>query len=229
MPQGEAERLSRYFKVTALVQGRRLSSAEDSLTHLYFPISGVVSRVAQLPSGETIEAGLQGNEGAVGFPLALGGVYGIGVNRVQLAGEALSISAADYEEHVRQPGAPLQDAMLLYADLQLQILTHLAACHGLHRIEQRLSRCILSLSDCAGANGSVRVTHEMLADFLGVHRPSITYALQALAAGGLVTLERRRLVVRSRQGLMERSCECYGVLRDLRERSFRKIRSVGND
>lgn len=228
LPQGEAERLSPFFKLIPLTTGQRLSSSDEPLTHLFFPTSGAIARLAQLPSGETIEAGMQGNDGALGFPLALGGSNGVGVNRVQLPGEALVISAGDYHEFVAEPGTALQGVMLLYADLQLQVLTQLTACHGLHRIEQRLSRCILSMHDLSVTNGSVRVTHETLADFLGVHRPSVTYAIQALANAGVVASERRRLVVRSREGLLEHACECYVLLRDLQERTFRKIRRLKN-
>ena len=226
LPQGEIERLSPYLRMVPLVPGQRLSSPDEPLADMYFPTAGVVSRLAQLPSGDTVEAGMIGNAGAVGFPLALGGSRGIGVNRVQVGGESLAISAADFQEHVRERGSFLQDEMLLYADLQLQTITQLAACHGLHRIEQRLSRCILSLCDCMGSNGSVRVTHEALADFLGVHRPSVTYALQALSVAGIVGSERRRLVVRSREELKGRACECYRILGELNERTFQKIRRI---
>lgn len=135
------------------------------------------------------------------------------------------IGAVDFIEHVRKPGGPLRDALLLYTNLYLLILSELTACHGLHRIEQRMSRCILTLQDYA-ANEQLRVTHDTLAEFLGVHRPSITFALQGLAATGVIALERRRIVVIDRNKLANRACECYGVIRKTTEREITRIRTA---
>lgn len=223
LPLAEAQRLEQYFRFVTLTPGERLSTFDEPLDQLYFPISGAISRLAQLPSGETVEVGFFGSNGAVGVPLALGGSTAIWLNRVQIGGQALAISAADFLEYVREPGGPLLDALLVYANLQLQVVTQLTACHCLHRIEQRLSRCILALQDLNDAGGSMRVTHDTLAEFLGVHRPSVTYALQSLALSGVIGLERRRLAVRSRAGLAARACECYVTIRELSERELQRI------
>jgi CRP-like cAMP-binding protein len=128
-----------------------------------------------------------------------------------------------FEEQVRAAHSPLMDVLLVYAGLQFQVVTQLTACHCLHRIEQRLSRCLLSLLDYAGGKPSVRITHDALAEFLGVHRPSITYALQALVADGTIELERRRVIVRDRALLRAHACECYGVIRNVTARELRRI------
>jgi hypothetical protein len=47
---------------------------------------------------------------------------------------------------------------------------------------------------------------------LGVHRPGVTIAVNALAADGLVRHGRNHLVIEDHPGLEQRSCECYGVL-----------------
>ena len=182
---------------------------------MFFPLDGFIVRLAQIPSGESVELGLVGTEGAVGLPLALGGHAAFGVARVQAAGRAAVIGAVAFDEHVRGRRGPLFDVLLYYAGIQLRTVSQLTACHSLHRIEQRLTRCILELADRSPDCATVRVTHDALADFLGVHRPSITYAVQALAAEGLIAAERRRLVVTNRSELAKHSCECYGVIRKL--------------
>lgn len=215
LPEDEIERLRPYLRIVALVPGQRLVGGDEPLSALYFPLRGAVSRLVQIPSGETVEVGIIGNEGAIGIPLALGGSMAIGHSRVQSAGVAAALALADFHEQVRQRRSPLFNALLLYANVQLQIVAQLAACHCLHRIEQRLSRCILTLDDYNGGGTGVSITHDALADFLGVHRPSITYALQALAAQGAIALERRRIIVRDRFGLMRHACECYALIRKL--------------
>jgi DNA-binding GntR family transcriptional regulator len=70
----------------------------------------------------------------------------------------------------------------------------------------------------------VRITHDTLAEFLGVHRPSVTYALQALAADGAIALERRSIIVRDRAALMAHACECYGAIRRITDRELDRVR-----
>lgn len=223
LPLEEFGRLEPYLKRIPLVTGQRLCSVDEPLTCIWFPESGAVSRLIQLLTGETVEAGIVGNDGAIGLPPVLGSVHSVGACTVQLEGTALCISAADFDEHVRSTRSPLMDAMLLYTNLHIGILGQLTACHCLHRIEQRLSRCILQLHDRFGGD-SVRTTHDVLSEFLGVHRPSVTYALQALAAMGAIALGRRSIIIRDRETLLAHACECYAAIRRITKRELDRIR-----
>ena len=192
------------------------------MTALWFPLEGAVSRLVHLHTGETVEAGLLGNDSVLGLSIALGATHAFGVTTVQIGGSALCISAADFNEHIRGRDGVVLHALLRYANLYMDVLGQLTACHALHRIEQRLSRCILTLFDYSG-EAPLRVTHDTLADFLGVHRPSVTYALQALGAAGAVGSERRRIIVRDRQALAKHVCECYNVIRTTTHRELERI------
>lgn len=198
-------------------------SVDEQLSTLWFPEDGAVSRLIQLLTGETVEAGIVGNEGVVGLPPVLGSTNSVGACTVQIDGTALTMNVNDFQDHVRNTGSPLLDALLIYTNLHIAILGQLTACHCLHRIEQRLSRCILQLHDRLGGD-RVRTTHDVLSEFLGVHRPSVTYALQALAATGTISLERRSIIIRDRDGLAEHACECYGAIRRLTERELDRMR-----
>jgi DNA-binding MarR family transcriptional regulator len=57
------------------------------------------------------------------------------------------------------------------------------------------------------------ITQNLLAEMLGVHRPSITHAAQALERAGLIARGRRQVTIRNRQGLLAASCECYQLVR----------------
>jgi CRP-like cAMP-binding protein len=222
LPEEELERLQPYLKPVSLTAGDRLSTTEEPVTRLWFPLEGVISRLVQLPTGETVEAGFVGKEGVVGLPVALGGSHGLGVTTVQVAGSALCMTAADFDEQVRRAGSPLTDALMMYANLYISVLAQLTACHCLHRIEQRLSRCILMLDDYT-PNGSVKITHDTLADFLGVHRPSVTYALQSIAETGAIASERRRIVVEDREKLLAHACPCYRAIKDVTARELDRV------
>ena len=225
LPSQELERLGPLFKNVRLIPGQRLCSAEEPLDAIWFPQAGAVSRLIYLLSGETVEAGIVGNDGVIGHPLVLGSQNGVGACLVHVEGDALVMNAADFQQHVRATGGPLNEALLRYTNLYMLTLGQLAACHGLHRIEQRLSRCILTLAGYAG-DSQVRITHDALANFLGVHRPSITCALQALCDSGAIGSERRRIVIVDRAALEERACECYTVIRSLTAREINRMREA---
>lgn len=223
LPTQEFARLEPYLKRIPLRAGQRLCSVDEPLDALWFPESGAVSRLIQLLTGETVEAGIVGNDGVIGLPPVLGSNYSVGACTVQMDGSALSMSVADFEEQVRQTRSSLLEAMLIYTNLHIGVLGQLTACHCLHRIEQRLSRCILQLHDHFGGD-SVRTTHDVLAEFLGVHRPSVTYALQALAQTGVIALARRSVIITDRAGLETHACECYAAIRRITNRELDRMR-----
>lgn len=201
-----------------------MCSVDEQLSTLWFPETGAVSRLVQLLTGETVEAGIVGNDGAIGLPPVLGSLQSVGACTVQLDGSALTMSVNDFNEHVRSVRSPLLDALLIYTNLRIAVLGQLTACHCLHRIEQRLSRCILQLHDYTGGE-RVRTTHDVLSEFLGVHRPSVTYALQALATTGAIALERRSIIVRDRDALAGHACECYAAIGRITSRELERMRS----
>lgn len=222
LPPQEFARLEPYFRRVPLVAGQRLCTVDEPVELLWFPESGAVSRLIQLLTGETVEAGIAGNDGAVGLPPVLGSDHSVGACTVQISGSALVINVGDFEERVRLMRSPLLEALLLYTNLYIAVLGQLTACHCLHRIEQRLSRCILQLHDYQ--NGEpVRTTHDVLAEFLGVHRPSVTYALRALAATGTIALGRRSISIRDRNGLLGHACECYAAIRRITRRELDRM------
>jgi Mn-dependent DtxR family transcriptional regulator len=57
------------------------------------------------------------------------------------------------------------------------------------------------------------ITQTLLAEMLGVHRPSITNVARELERAGLIDRGRRQVTVLDRQGLTKASCECYQLVR----------------
>ena len=57
------------------------------------------------------------------------------------------------------------------------------------------------------------LTQSLLAEMLGVQRPTITNAARELERAGLIERGRRQLTILDRQGLTEASCECYRLVR----------------
>ncbi len=61
------------------------------------------------------------------------------------------------------------------------------------------------------------MTQETLARMLGVHRPTISHAAEALRDRGLIAYHRGRILITDRAGLEAASCEHYAEFRAVYE------------
>src|SRR6476619_3840674 len=86
------------------------------------------------------------------------------------------------------------------------------ASNGAHSLKQRLARWLLMMRD-RGDDDALQITQSLLAEMLGVQRPTITNAARELERAGLIACGRRQVTILDRQGLMKASCECYQLVR----------------
>ena len=64
-----------------------------------------------------------------------------------------------------------------------------------------------------GDEDALLITQNLLAEMLGVQRPTITNAARELERAGLIKRGRRQVTILDRQGLAKKSCECYQLVR----------------
>jgi CRP-like cAMP-binding protein len=102
--------------------------------------------------------------------------------------------------------------MLAHVQAFLEQVMVSAACNGAHSLKERLARWLLMMHDRHDED-SLPITQDLLAEMLGVHRPTITKAARALQRAGLIECGRRRVTIRDREGLIAASCECYLLAR----------------
>ena len=86
------------------------------------------------------------------------------------------------------------------------------ACNGAHSLKQRLARWLLTMRD-RGDDDALQITQNLLAEMLGVQRPTVTNAARELERAGLIARGRRQVSILDRQGLAAASCECYQLVR----------------
>jgi CRP-like cAMP-binding protein len=86
------------------------------------------------------------------------------------------------------------------------------ACNGAHSLNERLARWLLMMRD-RGDDDALQITQTLLAEMLGVQRPTITNAARELERAGLIERGRRQVTILDRPGLMKASCECYQLSR----------------
>ena len=186
------------------------------LRHVYFPASAVVSLVTSMEDGAATEVAVVGNEGIVGVCAFLGGAPAHSGAVVQRAGHAWRMSAAAVVQHMQRSPDVLQ-ALLRYTQFLFTHLVQTSACNRHHGLEQQMCRWLLLHVDRA-AGDELKVTQERIAGMLGVRREGVTVTAIKLQKDGLIRYGRGRIAIADRQGLEERCCECYAVIRDADDR-----------
>jgi len=212
LPPEELERLAPHFPRVPLVFKETLFEAGESIEFFYFPLNGVISTIAAMRDGSSIEVGIVGKEGATDVAIVLGDDISSHRGFVQLAGSALKLSAAVLREELRRDGE-LRSVLLRYTRFTLAQATQSAACNRLHSLEQRCARWLLSMRDRVEAD-TFPVTHEFLAYMLGVRRAGVTVAARSLREAGRVRYARGQLTILDGDGLEADACECHRVLKN---------------
>jgi CRP-like cAMP-binding protein len=194
--------------------GDVLETAIEPTRYMVFPVSGVVSLGARM-ADRRIEVGLIGREGLVGAMAVLDGGIAANEATVQFAGEAWRLPAPAFASLARN--RRLHDHLLHYVHALLAQLSANALATGRATIEQRLARWLLMAADRLEAN-DVAVTHETLAQVLGVRRAGVTVALHALEGRQALRSERRRVRLLDRPQLEAAAGGFYGLAEDLYDR-----------
>jgi CRP-like cAMP-binding protein len=180
------------------------------MEYAYFPETGVLSVVALLTNGSSIEVGTVGREGMIGSVLLLHSDTTPYKHFVQVAGDGYRV-AADRLNAMAESNAELRSAVLRYeASFRTQTMQGMA-CNGMHTVEQRCCRWLLMTRDRVDSD-DLKLTHEFLGLMLGVRRPSVTEVLRPLQDAGLVRSNHGTIRILDRKGLEAKVCECYWIM-----------------
>jgi CRP-like cAMP-binding protein len=96
---------------------------------------------------------------------------------------------------------------LRFAQALLTQITQTAACNRHHAIHQQLCRSLLLSLDRVRGNELV-MTHELIANMLGVRREGVSEAARVLRISRAIIYSRGRIRVLDRLALEDRTCEC---------------------
>src|SRR5262245_66169625 len=88
--------LAPHRRSVSLEHGAALHDAGEDIEHVYFPQSGMVSLVAVMRNGATVETATVGRGGAIGSSAGLGSRCAFGRAVVQLPGMAASIPVSAF-------------------------------------------------------------------------------------------------------------------------------------
>lgn len=185
----------------------------DVVENIYFVDEGIVSAVALMHDGRSVEAYMVGREGFVGstawqVPAQTAVRY-----VAQMAGRARKVEARRLRDlAARSPS--LRVALATYNAALQRELEQSTACNAVHTSERRFAKWLLRAHDRAD-DAVLQTTQEFLANMLGSQRTTVNEAAQNLTRRGAIAYSRGRVTVLNRQVLEASACECYGLTRGI--------------
>lgn len=203
----DREALLAHVVPVEFAQGHVFHEPGDPIDHVYFIDHGVVSAVAVLQDGRTVETVMVGCEGAAGGLAAAVPQTAFTRNVAQMSGSARRIDAARLRALVAERPAIRTILSVYLAALQAE-LEQSAACNALHRAEQRFAKWLLRCHDRVDG-AAFNLTQEYMASMLGSQRTTVNEAAQSLQKSGAITYSRGRITVLDRHALERAACECY--------------------
>ncbi len=185
----------------------------QTIDEVYFPLSCVLSTVAEGASGEVVEVATVGREGMSGISVYLGVSSASNLETfAQIRGEALSMRARDFQAHLERETRLVQ-IMGCYTQAMFTQISQASACNRMHPAQERCARWLLMTHDRV-MQDQFELTHEFLAQMLGVRRATVSEIAGALQDAGIIRYARGTMTILDRAALEERSCECYRIIRD---------------
>jgi CRP-like cAMP-binding protein len=214
LPERERELLRPHVTTITLKHAEPLYTTESASDVAYFPLTCIVSMIAEMENGDECEYGCIGREGMLGLHVALEAQPLRGRALCQLAGDTIRLDGALLRSLTVSGKAPtLHRVLLRYAQATINVLAQSAACNALHSVPQRTARWLLLSRDRAGRE-TFALTQEFLAKMLGVRRASVTDAAAHFQRVGIIEYTRGHITVLNAAVLESASCECYQIMRE---------------
>ncbi len=213
LPAREYAELATGLELVELKYGEVLYEPGERIRTVYFPCDSLVSLLTLVEGHRALEVGLVGREGMIGARLALGADCSSVRALVQGTGTAMRMKAARFlKEFNASP--TLQRLLFQFTDNLMIQVSQTAACNRFHMVEARLARWLLMTADRMAAE-RFHLTHEFLADMLGVRRVGVTTAASALQRRKLIGYRRGDITILDRPGLEQACCSCYRYVQSM--------------
>ena len=214
LPNSEYQSLLSELEPVTLAFGEVLYVPGTPMQHVYFPIDCLISLRTPVEGHRALEVGLVGHEGMVGVSLTFGIDVAPVRALVQGSGRALRMAAAPFRQQLAL-SVELRRILSRYTHAFMTQFMHTAACNHFHPAQARLARWLLMTRDRVRSN-EFHLTHELLAEMLGIRRVGVTNAAGTLQRSKLISYKRGNIKILDRKGLEAAACKCYRILKDTR-------------
>lgn len=211
LPDPVIARLKNDIEPVELELGQVLYETSEPIRWVYFPTTAIVSMLYVLENQDSAEIAIVGNEGMLGIFSFMSEHSSPSRTVVQIKGHAFRLKVDEFRVEFRRAGV-LFDLLLRYTQALIAQMTQTAVCNRHHSVDQQLVRWLLLSLDRASSN-QLPMTHQLIANMLGVRRVGVTVAAGKLQEQGLIHYKRGLIDVLDRAGLEALVCECYPVVR----------------
>jgi CRP-like cAMP-binding protein len=220
LPPKDYKLLEPNLLLVSLSPAEVLYEPGDTIQYAYFPHDSLVSLVAAFKDGLSAEVAVFGREGVLGFVSSLVSKVSFGRYIVHVPGTASRIGV----RRLRQAADARPDMRHLlqrYTEALLAQTFQTVACNAVHSVEARCCRWILATHDRVKRD-DLPLTHEVLAQMLGVQRPTVSIIIRKHQTAGLIKQGRGVIHVVDPAGLERCACDCYRTIRQSFERLLPK-------
>lgn len=198
------------LRVVPLTVNQVLYEQGDKIDVVYFPLDCVVSALAIMEDGTTLETSMVGRDGLVGISTVLGSGLSQQWIWVTVGGSAIQLDARLLDKLFVHNEQSLKFLLQRYRSLVTQV-SQRCVCNTRHTILERLCCWLLMINDRVGGT-NLRLTQEMIASRVGARRAGITVAAGMLQEMQAIEYRRGQLHIRSREQLEATVCECYAII-----------------
>jgi CRP-like cAMP-binding protein len=213
LPFDTWQRISPHLQRCLIFSGQILHETDEPAARFYFPNSGLIS-IVQKTGASQLEVAMAGRETFIG---ALNLLQSDGVSPLravaQTPGTAFwlpqSVMREEWERDSR-----MRQLVLTHANWLMRQTAQSALCCCAHNVEERLSRWLLSARDRLDSE-EICVTHQSIAQMLGVRRSGVTMTLRAFQQKELLRTARGRILLENRDGLERLACSCRANLQPI--------------
>src|SRR5687768_7911154 len=116
------------------------------LDYIYFPEDTVLCLLTLMSNGDSIEAATVGREGASWISASVGARSMPCETMAVHEGTALKLAVEDLDRELKE-NRPFRDVLTEYSHALLVASMRTSACNGLHRLQERCARWILTTLD----------------------------------------------------------------------------------
>jgi len=206
------------LQLVTFERGQLVQQVDAPIRHVYFIERGLVSLLARSATDLPVEIATIDATSMVGIEVVVDASRAIHRAVVQTpATSALRIEVNAFRAAIEHQSSLRRHCAHVSQDLMRRSAQNLL-CNTRHGLEPRLAKW-LALAREPFADGIVPVTHESLALARGARRPSISAALVAFEAEGVVVKQRGALKLPNLPALRARACSCLPAMLRMRDAS----------
>jgi CRP-like cAMP-binding protein len=212
LPDDEYQHLAMHLKEVTLERGEVLHEVNSPAQYVYFLNEGVASLSVSSEGGKELMLSFAGNESVVGERAIYKAGHFIIRCEMLTDGRGYGMLAASFDEEFNRGGV-LHQLVLNRIEARMTETAQTALCNQIHAVEQRLARWLLTFADRLHSD-ELLITHDHIADMVGVRRAGITDAMGILREAGVLESGRGVVTILDRARMEAQACECYAVIKE---------------